>query len=149
MSDGIELPVPGENPEEPRAERDAAGRFLPGNRTSQLGAEKGGRPRGVDLLSLVRRERADTLEAKLLAAFDGLCARAAKGDPQAAKLLFDRICEMQALDVNVSDGRNLVTMPEDERAARVLALLNLAKERFEAAEAAKQEPGGTGNTGNV
>lgn len=132
-------------PQEPgeTGERDGKGRFVAGNTIGRTG----GRPKGVDLLSLVMRERAGTIEQKLLQAIDGIAERAAKGCPQSAKLLFDRICEMQALDVNVNDGKNLVTMPEDERAARVMALISLAQERMAAGIKPGQEPGGTGNTG--
>ena len=68
------------------ANRDAAGRWLPGH------AEPGpGRPPGIDFRKLVLEHRADTIEQTLLNVFDALAANASFGDSKAASLLFDRL----------------------------------------------------------
>lgn len=78
----------------------ATGRFVKGN-------PGGGRPRSIDLRSLVARERGDTIEEKLLAVIDKLCEQGANGDVAAAKLLIERLCGpvKQEVDVSLDDSR--------------------------------------------
>lgn len=83
---------------------EATGRFLPGNR-----ANPQGRPKGFDFRKVIR----DKMEAQdlpvedaLWAIFRSMLTRASGGDVSAAKLLLDRLCESDAimLDVSHQDG---------------------------------------------
>lgn len=112
------------------------GRFVAGHRL-------GGRPRGPDFRAVIAEARGDdAIEQDLLAIYDALLSRAVKGDTQAARLLLDRICDVQPLDVTVTS--NLPPgerMTPAERGARIRELLDLAKARMDAADAAADENG--------
>ncbi|MCA8975826.1 MAG: hypothetical protein KDC98_13980 [Planctomycetes bacterium] len=65
------------------------------------------------------------LESAIWEVFQALLRRAKKGDVQAAKLLLDRLCEDDPVAVEVT-YRPLST---EERAARIEAILSIARQR--------------------
>lgn len=74
------------------------GRFLVGHPGGP------GRPKGVDFRSLIAQHRGTKLETALVEIFDALVKGAKKGDVQAAKLLFDRLCEKDPLKVDLGES---------------------------------------------
>src|SRR5688572_14894812 len=68
------------------------GQFRPGNRGGP------GRPRGIDIKTLVT-SRVTNLDEILLRVLERLAEMAIAGDVQAAKLLFDRVCMKEGVQV--------------------------------------------------
>lgn len=79
---------------------DVTGRFLPGNR-----ANPNGRPKGFDFRKVVTdkmKEQDLTVESALWAIFRSMLGRASGGDVSAAKLLLDKLCEVDPIAMEVS-----------------------------------------------
>lgn len=85
-------------PADSRSDRDERGLFLPGNSIAKLG----GRPRGIDFRKLVQEFRKAALDGDLQQVYESMLDRAKAGDVQAAKLLLDRLCDIDPQEVNVN-----------------------------------------------
>ena len=80
-------------------------RFLPGSSGGP------GRPRGLDFRRVVAERAAAAgipLEAAVWSIFTSLLRRARDGDVQAAKLILDRPCDSDRLDVHHQGGISIV-----------------------------------------
>lgn len=91
-----------EKPRDKQAEaskpaRDELGRLLPGHT-----ANPNGRPRGIDFRKLVQEFRKAALDGDLQQVYQSMLQRAKDGDVQAAKLLLDRLCDIDPQEVNVN-----------------------------------------------
>lgn len=114
-----------DKPEETGDDRDKkTGRFVAGNRIGELG----GRPRGYDFRRLVleRSRKEDvSIEDALWLVFRSLLKEVGKGNVQAAKLLLDKLCDADAVEVNV----NHTALSPEERQKRISELLDTAARR--------------------
>jgi hypothetical protein len=100
----------------------ATGKFLPGN---QAGAA--GRPRGLDFRRIVEEHAAKNgvdLPTAMWQVFEAMHKRAIVGDVQAAKLIVDKLCTADPIDVHVTGDAPGPTPPIDMRAwaAKLAAL---------------------------
>lgn len=95
------------------------GRFLPGN-----SANPNGRPRGVDLRKLAQekaREDGVELGDALWSVTRAMLKRAVNGDVQAAKLLFDKLCDNDAIKIEHS-GDMMPRLTPQEVAKEILRI---------------------------
>lgn len=97
------------------------GRFLPG-----CSGNPAGRPPGIDLKQLALREMGeDELGVGMVRVLRKLMQMAVDlGDVQAAKLLFDRLCDKDAQQLNAN-----VTLTDTERIERLKAIMASADAR--------------------
>jgi hypothetical protein len=125
MSDDTNAGQP--EPGKAAADRDAGGRFAPGNN-----ANPKGRPRRPDIYALVQAHHVEaggtTLDEKLVQVVLKLIERAMQGNEIAAKLILDRLTDSDPVKLEVSG------MDPAARVAQIKALLQSA--------AMRQEPGG-------
>lgn len=100
----------------------STGRWLPGH------AKAGGRKRGVlELRSVVADELGeDQARTDLVAAYKAVAALAAKGDVQAARLLFERLCGPLALVAKVDVATDAEPRSNEELARELTSILALA-----------------------
>lgn len=108
---------------ERKPRRDAAGKWLPGERGGP-GFTKAKRANLVEIATKRALEFGTTLNERLAIVIDALFVQASLGDVAAAKLLFDKLAEVEAQNINLS-----VDLPLEERARRVSELLRTAKDR--------------------
>ena len=88
-----------------------------------------GRPKGLDFRALVERECEKqlgvTVDEAMMRVFAALMQRATSGDVPAAKLLLDKLCIVDPLELNLNDKK----LTDTERAARIRAILALGEAR--------------------
>lgn len=121
--------------------RARTGRFAKGNPGGP------GRPRGIDFRAAVAAKaeaEGISVEDAIWQVFQSLLAQAHRGDVQAAKLLLDRLCGKDTVEVKVEP--QAPPMTDIERAARVNAILASAVRRAEEAAAATAEKRAIGAT---
>ena len=113
--------------------RSRTGRFTQGNPGGP------GRPRGLDFRAVVA-EKAEgegiAVEDAIWDIFQSLLAQARQGDVQAAKLLIERLCGKETIEVEI--GEQMPPMSDVELAAQISAILAAAARRQEV-EAASAE----------
>lgn len=112
-------PPPAEKP----MKRDADGRFVRGT-SGGPGFNRAKRANLVEIATKRALELGSTLNERLAIVIDALFVQASLGDVAAAKLLFDKLGEVEAQNINLS-----VDLPLEERARRVSELLRTAKDR--------------------
>lgn len=79
--------------------RDSSGRFVPG-----FSGNPGGRPKSINLRDLVRERmegESKSPEDAMFAVFASMLKRAMNGDVQAAKLLWDKLCDKEPDSLHV------------------------------------------------
>jgi hypothetical protein len=96
-------------------ERDVTGRFLPGHK------KLGGRQRGIDVKALIRERKGRECEDWIVDTVVAIKDRAVTGDVQAAKLLWDMLCDKAADELHLTT--EAVDMPDEEFARKVVSLL--------------------------
>lgn len=74
------------------------GHFVPGWRGGP------GRPKGIDFRALITEQRGASLADDLVRLFDRLLVLAISGDVQAAKLLLDRVCQKDAVQIEAGES---------------------------------------------
>jgi hypothetical protein len=105
--------------------RDDKGRFRPG-----VSGNLKGRPRGIDVKALIRERKGEECEDWIVETVVAVKDRAVTGDVQAAKLLWDMLCDKDADKIEVKDPTD---MPDEEFARRVVSLLAILQARKAAA----------------
>lgn len=110
-------------PGEKQTKRNADGRFQRGTAPGP-GFTKAKRANLVEIATKRALEFGSTLNERLAIVIDALFVQASLGDVAAAKLLFDKLGEVEAQNINLS-----VDLPLEERARRVSELLRTAKDR--------------------
>lgn len=109
------------------ARRDAAGRWLPG-----VSGNPGGKEPGIHFRTMVRervKKLGRTPTEAMEDVFDALFERATKGDVAACKILIERMCEDEAIQVDVRTSGH--SMTDEQLVAAVQAAFEAAKRRKE------------------